>query len=79
MISIFISFVIATMHNYFEIKCKEADDYIDFCIINYYVTGIIVLFILPYIYTKMNYNIANDRFYRASIYLFIFIIISYFL
>ena len=69
------------MHDIFEIQCKEVSQYNQYniCIINNYVTCFFVLFILPYIYIKMNYNISNDRLYRASVYLFIFIIISYFL
>jgi hypothetical protein len=81
MISIFISFVIGTMHNFFEMQCKEVaqSTYYNFCIINYYVTCIFVLFIFPYIISKIFYNTENENNYKALFYLFVFTTLAYLL
>ena len=75
MISVFISVFIGIMHEFFKNDCKETvkhSEY-DICLINYYVSIIILFFICPYIVTKIFYNAENDRMYRAFFYLFLFI------
>jgi hypothetical protein len=75
MISVIISVFIGVMHELFKDDCKQTVKYNEYniCLINYYVTCIIVFFICPYIVTKIFYNTANDRLYRAFFYLFLFI------
>jgi len=75
MLSVIISVIIGTMHDFFTNDCKETAQYNEYnvCLINYYVTFIIVFFICPYIVMKVFYNTACERFYRAFFYLFLFI------
>jgi hypothetical protein len=81
MISSFVSVVINTMHDLFKEDCKQTVNYNDYniCILNYYITSVIVFFICPYIVTKVFYNTLKDRLYTALFYLFLFITLVLFL
>ena len=81
MISQVIATFINTINTSFEDDCKKTvkhNDY-NFCMLNYYILTLLVLFISPYFLIKAFYNTAKDNFYTALFYIFLFTTLGYFL